>query len=417
MKRFLLAASLGLFAVHYPVQAAPDEEALGKALGYPVGTVKNYWFDDAVRVGSSSNMDKLFNTRIVEKAALPQELRQGRLDPAFRYRLPDFSAGLKLGEQTYSIDDYLQRQRVTGLMIVKDGEILLERYQYDRQPTHRLISNSIAKSITSLAVGCALEEGKIQSLDDKVSKYVKEMAGHPYGETSIRNLLRMASGVRFSENYDGADDFSRFLALRWEKGNIAALQAFGEREAPQGSRFHYATSETYLLGALVTAVTGKSLSDYVSEKIWKPMGAESDAKWIVDANGVEFAGTSFNAVLRDYARLGMLLANDGVRDGVQILPRAYLLEATDWHRQPEAFHPGRATPVLGYGYQFWLQPGEKRRFSLIGTNGQAIFVDPATKLVLVQTAVAKNADVYGRETMGQELAGIWIALLRAYDKP
>lgn len=413
--RHLLAITLcAMLATHLPGQATPDEEALGKSQAYPVGTAENYWSDDAVRVGSSSNMDQIFPTRTIKKSAVPQELKEGKLDPEFRYRIPDFGAGLKLREQNYSIDDYLRRQRVTGLLILKDGEILLEKYQYDRQPTHRFVSNSIAKSITSLAVGFALEEGKIQSLDDKVAKYVKEMAGYAYGETSIRNILRMSSGVRFNEIYDGADDFSHFLSMRWKEGNITALQTFNQRETPEGKQFHYASSETYLLGSLVSAVTGKTLSDYVSEKLWKPMGAESDAKWIIDSQGVEFAGSSFNAILRDYARLGMLLANDGMRDGVQILPKAYLLEATDWHNQPEAFHPGKATPGFGYGYQFWLHPGEKRRFGLIGTHGQAIFVDPESKLVLVQTAVAKNADIYSRETMGQELAGIWIALLRTY---
>ena len=118
----------------------------------------------------------------------------------------------KFENRTLSVDDFLERQRVTGLLIVKDGEILLERYQYDRLPTHRFLSHSMAKSIVCLAIGLALADGKIASLDDKVSKYVPELAGYPYGETSIRNILRMASGVQFKEVYDGKDDIARFVA-------------------------------------------------------------------------------------------------------------------------------------------------------------------------------------------------------------
>lgn len=143
------------------------------------------------------------------------------------------------------------------------------------------------------------------------------------------------------------------------------------------------------------------------------MGAESDATWIVDAAGLETAAGSFNATLRDFGRLGLLMANDGAVDGKQILPKDYLLEATDWHRQPASFAPGKATPFFGYGYQFWLFPGEKRRFALIGVYGQSIFVDPGLKLVMVQTAVAKSASVT-KESMGAERVAVWRGLVRHY---
>ena len=128
------------------------------------------------------------------------------------------------------------------------------------------------------------------------------------------------------------------------------------------------------------------------------MGAEADATWIKARDGLEVAAGSFNAVLRDYGRLGVLLANDGAVGGNQIIPKDYLLEATDWHRHPEAFAPRRATAYFGYGYQFWTYPGESRRFALLGVYGQSIFVDPGLKLVMVITAAAKNASV-GKETL------------------
>lgn len=384
--------------------AAPDEELLGKSRGYPVGTPTSWFYEEAVRVGSFTHLEQISPHHILEKSAAPLELTRAATAPSFHYEFRG---------RSNSIDDYLRHQRAMGLLIIKDGAILVERYQYDRTEADKFVSHSMAKSLTSLAVGFALQEGKIASLDDRVSKYVPELAGCPYGDTAIRNVLRMATGVRFVEKYDGQDDLARFGNLVTSQGAIAALRAFTEREAAEGKRFHYASSETTMLGILVRAATGKNLSEYLAERLWKPMGAEADASWTIDRQGGERAAGGFNAILRDYGRLGVLLANDGARDGRQILPRNYLLEATDWHRQPEAFAPGRATPGLGYGHQFWLMPGEARRFALIGVYGQAIYVDPALKLVLVHTAAAKTASI-AREEMGQELRALWNGVVLHY---
>jgi CubicO group peptidase (beta-lactamase class C family) len=271
----------------------------------------------------------------------------------------------------------------------------------------------MAKSLVCLAIGLALADGKIASLDDKVSKYVPELTGLPYGETSIRNILRMASGVRFSEVYDGKDDLTKFSRIRATNGAVEALRAFTVRDAREGTRFHYASSETVVLALVVRAATGKTLSEYLAERLWQPMGAEADATWIVDIGGVELAQGYFNAVLRDYGRLGVLLANDGAVGGKQVLPRDFLLEATDWRKQPAQFAPGRATPYFGYGYQFWLFPGAKRRFALLGVYGPSIFVDPELKLVMAITAAAKTASA-GKEPLGRERDALWRGLVAKY---
>jgi len=384
--------------------AAPDEERLGKSAGYPIGTRANWFFEERVRVGSFSNLDMLYPHNRLKRPASPLPLPVAAAELKFNYKFED---------RTLGVDDFLQRQRITGLLIIKDGEILLERYQYDRQPTHRLLSQSMAKPIVCLAVGLALAEGKIASLDDKVSKYVPKLAGYPYGETSIRNILRMASSVRFKEAYDGKDDLARFSSIRSTRGAIEALRAFTVRDAREGTRFHYASSETVVLAVLIRAVTGQTLSEYLTERLWQPMGAEADATWISDIDGLENALGSFNAVLRDYGRLGVLLANDGAVGGKQILPKDFLLEATDWRKQPDAFAPGRATPYFGYGYQFWTFPGATRRFALLGVYGQSIFVDPELKLVMVITAAAKTASV-GKEPLGRERDAAWRGLIRNY---
>jgi CubicO group peptidase (beta-lactamase class C family) len=167
------------------------------------------------------------------------------------------------------------------------------------------------------------------------------------------------------------------------------------------------------LALVVRAVTGEAMSQYLTSRLWQPMGAEADATWITASDGVEVAAGSFNAVLRDYGRLGMLLANDGAIGGKQVLPSDYLLEATDWHRQPAAFAPQRATPYFGYGYQFWTYPGEKRRFALLGVYGQSIFVDPELKLVLVITGAAATANV-GRAPFARERDALWRGLVARY---
>lgn len=395
--------------------AAPDEELLGKSRGYPVGTLSNWFYDESVRVGSFSNLDKISPHNVLSVLPrtqpileLPQAAEAATFASTFRYPFE--------GKQ-YSIEDYLQHQRVTGLLIIKDGKLLLERYQYDRTPTHRLVSHSMAKSIVSLAIGMALQEGKIRSLDDTVATYVPQLKGYAYGETKIRHILRMASGVRFTEVYDGKDDLTKFSLIQSRVGSLSALQAFNEREAPEGQRFHYASIETQVLAMVLREVTGMSVSAYLTEKLWKPMGAEANATWSKTSDGLERASGNFSATLRDWGRLGVLLANDGQRldlpNQPQILPKDYLLEATDWHRHPAAFAPRTATSYFGYGYQFWIFAGEHRRFALRGVYGQTIYVDPEQKLVLVQTAVAKNASI-GKESMLREMGAVWLALVNRY---
>lgn len=403
MKIYKLFIIIVLFFT-VPAYAAPDEELLGKSKGYPIGTRSNWFYDESVRVGSFSNLDKIWPYNTLSKADTVSNLKRSTTEFELHYTFEG---------KRYSLDNYLQHQRTTGLLIIKDGEILVERYQYDRKPTDRFVSHSMAKSLVSLAVGFALADGKISSLDDKVSKYVPALTNYAYGETKIRNALRMASGVHFTENYDGKDDLTKFFLTLNSKGSITALRAFNDREAAEGIRFHYASIETQLLAVTVHAATGKNLSDYLTEKLWKPMGAEAAATWTNTPDGLEYALGNFNAVLRDYGRLGVILANDGNMDGRQILPREYLTEATDWRKHPEAFAPGKATEYFGYGYQFWTFPGKCRRFALLGVYGQAIYVDPQLKLVLVHMAVAKNAQI-SKETMGCELGALFYALISKY---
>lgn len=365
------------------VAAAPDEAVLGKSKGYPRG-LQSQVYEEFYRVGSFSAMDEIFPYCTIQPSATPLPLKKAATEPAIKYRA---------GGKTLSVDDYLNRRRVTGLIVLKDGEILIERYQYDRKPEQRFISHSMAKTIVALGIGIALAEGKIASLDDTAAKYAPAIAGSAYGETSLKHLLRMSSGVKFTEEYNGRDDLERWHEAVRTHGTARAVKLFNAREAEPGAEFHYASSQTAVLALALRGATGKSLCEWISEKLWQPMGAESKATWLVAADGVELAQGNFNATLRDFARLGWLLANDGKVGDKQIVPREYLLQATRAQYQPPAFRPGtmdhKGSKYFGYGYQTWIFPGKKPRFALLGIFGQAIFVDPELKLVMVHTAVAK----------------------------
>jgi CubicO group peptidase (beta-lactamase class C family) len=177
---------------------------------------------------------------------------------------------------------------------------------------------------------------------------------------------------------------------------------FRTRDRPAGERFSYSSAETQVLGLVLRAATGRPLADYLSEKIWQPMGAEADASWLIDKGGYEAAFIGVNATLRDYGRLGLLLANDGAVDGRPVIPAAWVRAATTPAGEP--FEAGKTSTLLGYGYQTWTVPGPEPQFMLRGLRGQAVFVDPTSKLVMVHTAAG---DVGGQPTLGTLLALWW----------
>ena len=378
--------------------AAPDEEALGKAEGYPVCPRSPQW-ETRCLVGSMSHYDQVFPARTVAAGAKTRPLMRSETEPAIRYMYQSQSRGLA---------DYLARNRTTGLLILKGDTILVERYQYDRKPEQRMVSHSMAKTIVAMLVGVALSEGKIQSIDDPSEKYVSELKGTPYGQTALRHLLSMSSGVQFAEGYTGNSGLAtlfRLSALGESDGGPATVMPFRTRERAPGERFHYSSAETQVLGLVVRAATGKPLAEYLSEKIWQPMGAEADASWIIDKGGYEVAYIGVNVRLRDYARLGMLLGNDGALDGRPIIPASWVREATT---PPAAqFQPGQMSPFFGYGYQTWILSGNQRQFVLRGLRGQAVFVDPKSKLVMVHTAAREIADP------GMELIQLWSGVVQS----
>jgi CubicO group peptidase (beta-lactamase class C family) len=414
--KFVAIVAVVAIGVASTAWAAPDEDKLGKASGYPVGKAGNWYYDESVRVGSFTHQAEISGIyrgkpNVLKRADVPMPLASAAREPEYRWSVDQ--------TRDLTVDDFLARQRIMGLLIVKDGVIQVERYQYDRKPADRFTSQSMAKSIAALAIGFALEEGKIKSLDDRADQYAPKLRGTIYGDTTIRNLLRMASGARYDQRYDGTGDEVRFSQAIARDGIEGAARVVTERGTEQGTRFYYASPHSVMLAAVVRGATGMSLSEYLTPRLWQPIGAEQTAFWYADRTGLEVALGNFNATLRDYARLGIVLANDGIRpddpSAKQIIPRAFLIEATDWKRAPEPFRPGKATPSLGYGYQFWIYPGQNRRFAMLGVYGQSIFVDPGLKLVIVQTAANATAQA-GDTSLARERDAFWRGIMRHYAK-
>jgi CubicO group peptidase (beta-lactamase class C family) len=373
--------------------SGPNAELYGAAEGFPIA-------DRALpvqpgephrlkyRVGAYSHFDEIYPTHRIKRAAAPWLFKRSQADIRYYYR----------GNRS-SISDYWSRNPVTGLLIAKDDHILCEYYQYGRTDRDRLISQSMAKSIIGMLIGAAITEGAIKSVNDAAETYVAGFKGTEYGATPIRDLLHMSSGVDFGETKDDQRDLNRLwtdmvLGMGPTHGTIESIVQFNRRIAPPGTRYFYASIEPDVLGVVFRYAVNKSASDYLQEKIWEPIGAEADATWVIDAQCFEVAHGFFNAVLRDYARLGRLFAHDGAWEGKQIIPEQWLIEATTVRTADAYLAPGKAMPIFGYGYFLWLLPGARRQFALGGANGQRICVDPTSKLVMVQTAVENTDEVW-----------------------
>lgn len=399
--------TVALLALPAAAAAEPQEALLGKDQGYPVGNAAS-WYANPYRVGSWSALDKVQGVRVrrVAAAAQPEPLPAMAQPPVLRYRYRSIG---------YTVDDYLDRQRATGLLVLKDGQVAIERYRYGRKDDARFLSFSMAKSITALLVGVAQGQGLIASLDDPAEKYAGELAGTPYGATSVRHLLRMSSGLVFTERYDGNDDISRLSRAFASSpaGSREVLRVIGERHSPAGEKFVYASAETDVLGRVLRGATGRSVAQLTQDWLWQPMGAEHEAFWRIGGDGQEGAHGFFNASLRDWGRLGHLLARDGKAGGRQLVPADFLLDATDARRQPPAFRPRAATAYFGYGYQFWLLPMRERSFAMVGIHGQTLYVQPASGIVMVLTSVWESASGRQDPQPYEERDALWRGVLQS----
>ena len=345
----------------------------------PIGTVRQM-YDGALTpemaVSTFRNIDRLFPTRAVAHGAHPKPLPPAATplgDVHFRDR-----------DSTYDLERYLELNRVAGLLVLKEGRIALERYRYGNSPRTRWMSMSVAKSITSTLVGAALAQHRITSLADPVTRYVTSLSGSAYDGVSVRDILMMSSGVRWNETYTDSSSDRRHLLeaqIAQQPGAAMKLMSSLPRAARPGFRNNYSTGETLVAGEVVSSAVGRSLADYLADRIWSRYAMESDARWWLDSpNGHEIGGSGFSATLRDYARFGQFILDDGIANGERILPKG-------WVRDASTSKTLRDDKELPYGYFWWpgTDTNERRdgAFEANGIFGQHIYINPAAHLVIV----------------------------------
>ena len=287
------------------------------------------------------------------------------------------------GAREYDLVDYLAQNRVAGILVLKNNKVAFEDYELGAQPSSRWPSFSIAKSVTSTLVGIAIQQGFIHSLDDLATRYLPSLAGTAYADVTIRNLLQMASGVRWDETYTDPNSDCRRLLNSQMTGrpgaSIEFMRSLKKAGAP-GSIWNYNSGEINLVGAIVEKATGKPLAAYLSETLWTQLGMEQDATWWQEtANGMGLGGVGIGATLRDYGRFGDFVANDGVLNGKRFVPAGWFAEAGSAHRI--------GNKTVEYGYLWWpvvsVDPIHAGAFQALGIFGQHIYINPVEHLVIV----------------------------------
>ena len=339
---------------------------------------RRHWLDANVNVLTFHSVDQLFETKRVETSGSAWTLPRTDKKMDFSY---DY-AGKK-----HAALEVLDRTYANALIVIKHGKIVTEIYRNETDATSHFISFSMAKSVTSILIGLALADGFIHSLDDQITQYVPELKNSAYDGVTLRQALDMRSGANYDEQYV----LSRpdLLSAAFEESLVENRMRFVSftramtRAYPPGQHYNYSTFEACVLGWVLERATKQSLSQFMTNRLWKPAGMESYGFWMLDgAPGVgrEFAGGGFNAVARDYARLGLMMLQNGKAGARQVVPAQWVRESTNPSSR-EAVDP--AEPAFGYHYQWWPLV-DSTAYMARGLQGQAIFIDPATATVVVK---------------------------------
>lgn len=339
------------------------------------------------RLENFRHMDRVFPSRPIAAGDEVFEFSRDERPLALSYQFEG---------QERSLDEFLERVAGTGLLVIKNDVILHERYMNGADESSNFTSWSVAKSFVSTLVGMALGDGLIQSLDEPISDYVPELKGSGYEGVPIRHVLQMSSGVEFDETYDNRfSDIQQFFVQVFVLGRRAdAMMAGYDKAQPSGQVHHYASVDTQALAMLLRRLYKKPLATLLSERIWQPLGMEADAYWNIDQageQGMEIGFCCINARLRDYAKLGRLYLQQGNWNGKQLLPAAWVQEATT----PNAPHlePGVSPHNYGprgYAYQWWVPENYQREYFAAGVWGQFIYVSEPDDLIIVRTSADPN---------------------------
>lgn len=334
-------------------------------------------FDEGKIVENFRSFDQHVPTSPLSASSEPFVYPKGQ-----KYNLP---ATFEYDGQQLNANEFLENSTTTGLLVIQNDTIVFEEYYNGNTETTRNISWSMAKSFISSLVGIAIAEDHIESVEQNIEEYVPELKGSGYEGVRIKDVLQMSTGIRFNEDYgDFYSDINRWgrgFALGNSQDEFAASL---EREREPGTYNHYVSINTHVLGMLVARATGKSVTEYMQEKLWSPLGMEHNAYWITDDYGVEVALGGLNATLRDYAKIGSLYMNKGAWRGKQIVPATWV-DASTTADAPHLLAPKTSNRHgYGYGYQWWLPSSEQGEFMAQGVYNQNIYINPTTRTVIVK---------------------------------
>jgi CubicO group peptidase (beta-lactamase class C family) len=336
-------------------------------------------FGGGSQVENFREMATIYPVRVVRRSAKPAPFAAGQpleLPAAFEF-------------QGRNIDtaQFLSEMETTGLLVLRNDRLVFERYWLGNDATTQSASWSVGKSFVSALVGVAIDEGAIRSVEDPVTLHAPMLKGSAYDGVRLKDVLQMSSGARWNEDYsDPESDINKWIRiLAGEGGSLDAFAAGRVRGCEPGTFNRYNTTDTHVLGMVVRGATGRSLTEYLREKLWAPLGTEADAFWIVDSTGVEMAGGGLNAILRDYAKLGALYMNGGVWNGQRIVSEAWVKASVT----PDAPHVAPRPESSGYGFQWWA-PDSSGAYCAIGVYNQFVWVDPGTRTVIAQTAAFRG---------------------------
>ncbi|MBT5105538.1 MAG: serine hydrolase [Porticoccaceae bacterium] len=330
-------------------------------------------FDADRIVENFRSADQLGATRIMTASSEQRPYPSGAA-----IELPD---GFIFDKQMLSTEQFLADSWTTGLLVIQDDRIVYERYSLGHSESTRTISWSMAKSFISAMIGIALDEGSIASIEQPVDFYVPELQGSGYETVRIKDVLQMSSGIAFNEDYgDFNSDINRWgrgFALGSPQDKFAASLTRGREP---GTLNHYVSIDTHVLSMVLSRATGKSITGYMQEKLYQPLGMEYDGYWLVDGAGKEMALGGLNLTMRDFAKLGSLYLNHGELDGKQIVPANWIAAST----VADAPHLQPAEGDFGYGYQWWLPLSDDGEYMAMGVYGQYIYINPSKSMVVVK---------------------------------
>jgi CubicO group peptidase (beta-lactamase class C family) len=383
--KLLLALAFGLCCTGVVAQQAlPPPLRGGPPSDVPVAVQILRWhmLDNNVSALAFRSMDQLFTTRTVARGGPVWQLPRGDRPLDFTYSWQGASL---------PAEQFLERTYTNALLVLKDGRIVSEIYRNNSDARSRFIGWSMTKSLTSVLIGCALEEGRIDSLDTPIARYLPELAGGGYDGVSIRHVMQMRSGVDYEERYDfanpGVAASNHIAALVRNTARFTDVARTLPRKHAPGTQFQYKTIDTAVLGWLVERVTRGSVAAFTARCVWEPLGAEADGYYIMDGppgSGREFSGAGYNATLRDFARFGQMMLDGGVANGRRIVPAAWVRESTEPSGPEDA---GRG----GYGLQWWTMGGSDA-YAAVGLQGQYIYISPSTRTVVVKLSYFPPGD-------------------------